>query len=123
MIRPHPSRELPKHYLQAALLMLIEDQPAYGYNLRDQLGALGVEQHDWGQLYRTLRGLEKRGLVLSCWETSEAGPSRRTYHVTDKGRTQLALWAGGMAAAQPFVATFLARYGADGEMASAAESA
>ncbi|MFP5317422.1 MAG: helix-turn-helix transcriptional regulator [Acidimicrobiia bacterium] len=103
--------DLPRHYLQACLLLLIDGRPTYGYTLRDQLRDFGVEQKDWSQLYRTLRGMEKSGLVLSCWTSSEFGPARRTYHVTDKGAERLRTWAEGMAEAQPLVATFLSRYG------------
>ncbi len=115
--------ELPRHYLQACLLLLIrlglrgpngEAAPAYGYNLRDQLIGLGVIQNDWGRLYRTLRTMEREGLLLSCWENSEAGPSRRTYHVTEKGTAQLQRWVQSMGLARGLVDKFLARYDAPG---------
>jgi poly-beta-hydroxybutyrate-responsive repressor len=102
--------QLPRHYLQACLLLLIDGRSLYGYSLREPLLELGVGQRDWGQLYRTLRAMEGRGLLLSCWENSESGPSRRTYHVTDRGREQLRAWAQGLAATQDIVGEFLARY-------------
>jgi PadR family transcriptional regulator PadR len=108
MIRPDVTPVLPRNFLQASLLQLLGRKPGYGYDLRDQLVAMGVRPHDFGQLYRTLRAMEKDGLVLSCWESSEAGPSRRTYHLTDKGRAQLAAWAEGMAAGRRIVERFLA---------------
>lgn len=114
--------DLPRHYLQACLLVLIDGTPAYGYTLRDRLRAFGVEQNDWSQLYRTLRNMEKGGLVLSCWTSSEAGPARRTYHVTDKGAERLRIWAEGMAAAQPFVDLFLSRVGLSDENEPVARS-
>src|SRR3954452_14462544 len=95
-IEPDPPTELPRHYLPACLLLLIGDAPSYGYDLRDRLAGLGLVQRDWGQLYRTLRGMEREGLVLSCWETSEAGPARRTYHVTERGAQRLEAWATGL---------------------------
>ncbi|MGH9224326.1 MAG: PadR family transcriptional regulator [Acidimicrobiales bacterium] len=113
MIRPDFVPVLPRNFLQAALLQLIGARPGYGYELRDELTAMGVRQHDFGQLYRTLRAMEKDGLVLSCWENSKAGPSRRTYHVTDKGRAQLTVWVEGMAAGQHIVERFLAHHHAE----------
>lgn len=102
--------EMPRHYLRACLLLLIRGGPAYGYNLREQLIELGVIQNDWGRLYRTLRVMEREGLLLSCWENSEAGPSRRTYHLTDKGGAELDRWVQSMAVAQGLVDKFLGRY-------------
>lgn len=110
-IEPDPPTELPRHYLQSCLLLLISDDPTYGYDLRDRLPELGLVQRDWGQLYRTLRGMEQAGLVLSCWESSGAGPSRRTYHLTEKGAERLAEWAHGMERGQARVNLFLSRYG------------
>ena len=106
-----PPPDLPRHFVQACLLLLIDGTPAYGYTLKERLRAFGVVQNDWSQLYRTLRSMEKSGLVLSCWTGSESGPDRRTYHVTDKGAECLRTWAEGMAAAQPLVAAFLTRCG------------
>lgn len=104
------SSALPRHFLQAALLLLIGRRPAYGYDLRAQLAQMGVDRQDWSQLYRCLRSMERSGLVVSCWESSESGPARRTYHVTEKGQAQLREWADGMAAAQALVSELLARY-------------
>lgn len=119
MLRSTPSPpDLPRHFLQACLLLLIDAKPAYGYTLRDQLVAFGIVQNDWSQLYRTLRTMEKSGLALSCWTTSEAGPARRTYHLTDKGAEHLRTWAEGMAAAQPLVDAFLSRYGRHADVAA-----
>ena len=121
MIRPNAAPVLPRNFVQAALLQLLGDEPGYGYELRDQLAAMGVEQNDFGQLYRTLRTMERDGLVLSCWENSETGPSRRTYYVTDKGRDQLAAWVARIAVGRHVVERFLARY--ESESGSERESA
>ncbi|MGH9281283.1 MAG: PadR family transcriptional regulator [Acidimicrobiales bacterium] len=100
---------LPRQFFQASLLLLIGRRPAYGYSLRAQLEDLGVARDDWSQLYRCLRGMERAGLVVSCWEGSESGPARRTYHATEMGHAQLREWAGVIADAQDLVADFLAR--------------
>jgi DNA-binding PadR family transcriptional regulator len=63
-------------------------------------------------LYRTLRLLEREGNLLSCWENSEAGPSRRTYHLTEKGTAELDRWVQSMTVAQGLVDKFLGRYDA-----------
>jgi poly-beta-hydroxybutyrate-responsive repressor len=40
-------------------------------------------------LYRTLRQLEREGLVRSAWEAQARGPARRVYTLTDAGRAWL----------------------------------
>jgi len=43
-------------------------------------------------LYRSLRQLEADGHVSSRWDTKNAGPARRVYKVTTKGRRRLEEW-------------------------------
>jgi PadR family transcriptional regulator PadR len=47
---------------------------------------------DSAAVYRLLRDLEKRGLVKSQWQTGEAGPSKRIYHITRQGEERLEVW-------------------------------
>ena len=56
-------------------------------------GGLGFEAMNPGTLYRTLRQMEKEGIVESTWETSRGGPARRMYTITDAGRAYLDFWA------------------------------
>lgn len=42
-----------------------------------------------GHVYRVLRGLERDRSLVSGWETAEAGPARRCYQLTAKGRDDL----------------------------------
>jgi PadR family transcriptional regulator PadR len=37
--------------------------------------------------------MENEGLCESEWETSEAGPARRMYFITEAGETYLDAWA------------------------------
>ena len=43
-------------------------------------------------VYRTLRQLEKAGMVSSFWDTSESGPARRMYSLTKAGDIFLTSW-------------------------------
>jgi DNA-binding PadR family transcriptional regulator len=79
-----PSREL----LTAWLLLLLDDGPTHGYQLRRMLEQHGVAT-ETGAMYRTLRKLENEGRAASRWEDSAAGPRRRLYEVTNKGRRDL----------------------------------
>jgi len=79
-----PSREL----LTAWMLLLLNDGATHGYELRRLLETHGVAT-ETGAMYRTLRKLENEGRASSRWEDSVAGPRRRLYQVTRKGRHDL----------------------------------
>jgi len=57
-----------------------------------RLKEFGFEEINPGSLYRTLRQMEKEGLCKSEWETSEDGPARRIYYITDAGEAYLGSW-------------------------------
>jgi DNA-binding PadR family transcriptional regulator len=48
---------------------------------------------DVGLVYRTLRDLERDGLVRSSWAEESAGPRRRAYELTATGQEALDDWA------------------------------
>jgi len=63
--------------------------PHYGYSLRKQLAAIGLEI-DEGTLYPLLRRLEGQGLLISSWEQEE-GRTRRIYRISADGHSALRL--------------------------------
>ncbi len=79
--------------LATSLLGLLRDWNAHGYQLAQRLADAGLPPFDVGTIYRTLRQLEKAGLVSSLWDTSESGPARRTYSLTTAGELFLGTWA------------------------------
>jgi poly-beta-hydroxybutyrate-responsive repressor len=105
-----PTPTLPKDFLRPALLLLLREEPAHGYDLLERARSLGFDGSDPGGLYRTLRKLEKEGMVRSSWESSDAGPQRRIYEITRAGKEELHDRAKGLAAGQELVASFLGRY-------------
>jgi len=79
-----------------AVLLLLRDEPAHGYDLLSRLPEVfprAAEPPDPGTFYRLLRSLEEDGAVVSSWDTGEAGPARRVYRLTDAGREQLEGWS------------------------------
>jgi poly-beta-hydroxybutyrate-responsive repressor len=102
---------LPKNFLRPCLLLLLREQPAHGYDLLERLRPLGFDRDDPGRLYRTLRGLERDGLVRSAWEPSSAGPDRRMYEITRRGMEELHRRAKAVAGARDVLDVFLTRYG------------
>ena len=84
-----PSRPPPCELLTAWVLLLLAGEPGHGYELRGRLEAAGVCT-DTGAVYRVLRKLEREDCAESMWATSDAGPQRRQYRLTEKGRRALA---------------------------------
>ena len=78
--------------LSTTLLAFLRNWNAYGYQLAQQLAKAGLPAFDSGTVYRTLRQLEKTGLVSSFWDTSESGPARRMYSLTKAGELFLSGW-------------------------------
>lgn len=101
---------LPRSYLRPCLLLLIAEEPSHGYDLLVRLEPLGLGMIDAGGLYRTLRAMEREGLVSSAWETSEAGPARRTYSLTEEGKDWLHAWAGALRESRRLLTRYLDRY-------------
>jgi poly-beta-hydroxybutyrate-responsive repressor len=78
--------------LTTTLLAFLRKWNAYGYQLAQQLADAGLPAFDSGTVYRTLRQLERMGLVSSFWDTSESGPARRMYSLTKAGDLFLSSW-------------------------------
>lgn len=94
-----------------AVLLLLRERPAHGYDLLDRLPELtGDGRVDVGNLYRLLRALEEQGLVRSEWDERLPGPAKRTYELTGEGRTALDHWAAALAATRSRLDLFLRRY-------------
>lgn len=86
--RPPRALRPPKELITGWLLLLLESGASYGYELRREFDAHRLVV-DPSVLYRALRKLERDGAVQSRWMKSEAGPRRRFYRLTPKGRQEL----------------------------------
>ena len=100
-----------ERFAEPAVLLLLRERPAHGYELLEQLPELTGERVDMGNLYRFLRLLEEEGNVSSEWDDVAPGPSKRVYQLTDEGRALLDEWAGALRDAQERTDAFLTRYG------------
>lgn len=81
-LRPH------KELLVGWLLLHIDDGATYGWDLRREFEAHRLSP-DPGAMYRTLRRLEADRSVQSRWMAPAAGPRRRFYRLTTRGRRKL----------------------------------
>jgi PadR family transcriptional regulator PadR len=85
-------KEIKKGATRYSILTILVDNDLYGYELRNEfeLRTKGVMTLTEGNTYPTLHKMESEGLVTSYWEDSEEGlPSRKYYHITEKGKTLL----------------------------------
>jgi PadR family transcriptional regulator, regulatory protein PadR len=100
-----------ERFAEPAVLLLLRERPAHGYELLEQLPAVTGERVDMGNLYRFLRLLEAEDIVRSEWDDEAAGPSKRVYELTDEGHALLDEWASALRAAQARTDAFLTRHG------------
>lgn len=105
-----PEQQNPRMLVQPFLLLALEQWQSHGYELVRRLSAFGFEALDRGSVYRILRQLERDGLVISGWDTSNDGPARRLYSLTDAGRSYLEIWASSLRAYQSMLDNFFRLY-------------
>ena len=91
---------------EPALLLLLSERPAHGYDLLERLPELTGEQRvEMGNLYRLLRALEDEELVTSTW-----ADGKRTYSLSEQGGALLDQWADALRRSQERTDRFLNRY-------------
>jgi len=89
---------------------MLRQWSSYGYELMEKMSTFGLVAMNPGTFYRTLRPMEKDGMVSSSWDTSEAGPARRMYSITDAGEAYLNYWAESLDQYQRMMDTFFRLY-------------
>ncbi|HKC77202.1 MAG TPA: helix-turn-helix transcriptional regulator [Gaiellaceae bacterium] len=100
-----------ERFAEPALLLLLRERPAHGYDLLERLPELtGEARVEMGNLYRLLRALEEEELVSSEWDDSSPGPAKRRYAITPAGERLLDHWVEALQRSQERTARFLTRY-------------
>jgi len=99
-----------KNWLVPVLLLMLREWSSYGYELMEKMATFGLNAMNPGTFYRTLRQMEKDGMVSSCWDTSEGGPARRMYSITEAGEAYLKYWADSLNQYQKMMDTFFRLY-------------
>ncbi|MDH4209391.1 MAG: helix-turn-helix transcriptional regulator [Anaerolineae bacterium] len=99
-------------FVEPCLLLLLHRDETHGYDMLDQLEefGLGNETLDSSVVYRSLREMEERGLVVSNWDTEGQGPPRRVYQLTPEGDRYLASWISGLRRTREVLDRFLLAY-------------
>jgi PadR family transcriptional regulator PadR len=99
-----------KNWLVPILLLMLREWSSYGYELMEKMATFGFAAMNPGTFYRTLRQMEKDGMVSSSWDTSEGGPARRIYSITEAGEAYLKYWAESLGQYQKLMDTFFQLY-------------
>ncbi len=81
-------------FIEACLLCLLKEEKSYGYNLMEKLAQFGFDEDsiNISVIYRNLRNMENRNLIVSSWAESEQGPNKRMYAITLEGEKELDNW-------------------------------
>jgi PadR family transcriptional regulator PadR len=100
----------PRRFILPAVLLLLSEQPGYGYALVPRLQELRFGHVDRPAVYRALGQLQRDGLVEASPESPTAGQARRVYHVTPLGSRVLRVWMGVVKEEQDYLGQVLRRY-------------
>jgi DNA-binding PadR family transcriptional regulator len=97
-----------RRWMEPFVLAMVGATGGHGYALQSQLDEIGLANGkvDVGQVYRTLRDLERAGQVVSTWSSDRVGPQRRDYVLTDAGFAALHEWAAVMRERTRLIAEF-----------------
>lgn len=101
---------LPKNFMVPFLLLTLRGWNVHGYELIQHLIKFGFQSIDQGNVYRTLRQLEKENMVKSEWDTSTGGPAKRIYSLTETGEQYLKSWANSLEQYQTMLDQFFNMY-------------
>ena len=81
--------QLLRGVLDLCLLAVMEEGPAYGYEMTKRLRARGLSMVGEGSIYPLLGRLERDGLVETRRAASNGGPPRKYYSLSPSGVTVL----------------------------------
>jgi PadR family transcriptional regulator PadR len=82
--------QLLRGVLDLCLLAVIEEGPAYGYEMTKRLRDRGLSIVGEGSIYPLLGRLEREGLVETYRAASDGGPPRKYYRPSREGQRALA---------------------------------
>ncbi len=81
--------------IRPAILAALSHGPLHGYKLAERIGEMtscSAGKPDLSGIYRFLKAMEVRRLVVSSWDKPEKGHARRCFQITAEGKACLARW-------------------------------
>src|ERR671930_357899 len=107
--------QLLRGVLDLCLLAVMDEGPAYGYEMTKRLRARGLSIVGEGSIYPALARLEREGLVDTYRAASNGGPPRKYYRPSREGRRALAAGVAEWRAARDAVDGVLGLVEAEGQ--------
>jgi PadR family transcriptional regulator, regulatory protein PadR len=104
----------PRRFILPAILLLLSEQPGYGYGLLPRLEQFRFGHVDRPAVYRALAQLERDGLVEPSSQNPTAGQARRVYRITPVGERVLREWMAVVKDEHDHLGQVLRRYQATG---------
>lgn len=101
---------MPKNLMIPVLLLNLSNFSLHGYKLIQELTRFGFSSIDQGNVYRTLRQLEKDEMIKSEWDTTTSGPAKRIYSITDAGLAYLKTCSDALEQYQSIINRFFTMY-------------
>ena len=78
--------------IQPAILTILARGELHGYKIVQRIAEIEGHKPDPTGVYRALRTMEGRDLVVSGWGPSDSGPAKKSYQITMDGMICLARW-------------------------------
>lgn len=81
--------------IHPAILTILAQENLYGYKIVQRIAETPMfkgHKPDATGVYRHLKQMENRGLVVSSWELPYTGPAKRSYMITEAGKECLYVW-------------------------------
>ncbi len=103
----------PRRFMLPAILLLLSEEPDYGYGLMPRLMEFRFGRVDRPAVYRALARLDQDGLVRVSAE-DRSGQVRRVYAVTPLGQRVLRVWMGVIREEHAHLGEVIRRYQATG---------
>ncbi|GAA0715793.1 PadR family transcriptional regulator [Paraclostridium ghonii] len=86
------SSQMLKGILEGCILKIIGQKEIYGYEMNLTLKEYGISTVSDGTIYPLLLKLQKQNLIIGEMRSSDEGPMRKYYKLTDKGKDQLEIF-------------------------------
>jgi PadR family transcriptional regulator, regulatory protein PadR len=99
-----------KNLMIPFILLSLRSWDLHGYKLIQELTQFGFSSIDQGNVYRTLRKLEKENMVKSEWDVSTGGPAKRIYSLTEVGESYLKTCSDSLVQYQSILNRFFTMY-------------
>ncbi len=81
--------------IQPAILVILAEGPLHGYRIAERIGQMpsfSGSKPDVSGVYRFLKAMERKELVVGIWDLSESGPAKKCYQITPNGQQCLREW-------------------------------